>query len=149
MLWLQNQIHFVELKNGSFDFNYTFPIGTPGKLFDYLHWIANLRDPNYKESTVPIKISKTLMNIFKLFPRKNIISIIETLMKKINSYNITLSIPEHYFNSFKNIELYGMKLKVPKEAEGYLAYKYGPNWRTPQKYVYWEDDGSIVKKERY
>ena len=37
-----------------------------------------------------------------------------------------------------------MKFKVPSDPEGYLAYRYGMDWKVPKKeYVYYKDDGAI------
>jgi hypothetical protein len=90
------------------------------------------------------------VGIFRKIPfRLRLVEIIKVLSKKLDSYLITLTIPRKYFLEFREIEFYGEKFKIPNRAEEYLAYKYGKDWKTPQKYVYWEDDGSISKKCRY
>ena len=47
------------------------------------------------------------------------------------------------------MDFLGTKFKVPEETEEYLELRYGKNWRTPNKdYVYYKDDGSIIRKKQ-
>jgi len=40
-----------------------------------------------------------------------------------------------------------MNVKVPNEAEKYLEYRYGKDWKIPKKnYIYYKDDHAIVQK---
>lgn len=40
-----------------------------------------------------------------------------------------------------------MEFKVPAETEEYLVYRYGKNWKIPNRdYVHYKDDGAIVKR---
>lgn len=39
-----------------------------------------------------------------------------------------------------------MGIKVPAETEEYLVYRYGKNWKIPNRdYVHYKDDWAIVK----
>jgi len=42
-------------------------------------------------------------------------------------------VPVEFFEEIKMLELFGYEFPVPKDAEGYLAYKFGEDWRTPNK----------------
>jgi glycosyltransferase involved in cell wall biosynthesis len=42
-------------------------------------------------------------------------------------------VPAQYFDALVQIDVHGTKVLIPKDTEGYLAYRYGANWRTPTK----------------
>jgi len=42
-------------------------------------------------------------------------------------------IPSKYFTDLKEMDFYGVKIKVPRETIDYLQFKYGETWRTPIK----------------
>ncbi len=42
-------------------------------------------------------------------------------------------VPSHFFLNLKEIDFFGIKLKVPAETEEYLEYTFGKTWRTPIK----------------
>lgn len=68
-----------------------------------------------------------------------------SVWEKIGGKFIALVVPKHFFEKLKTIEFYGMKFNVPFEAEKYLEYVYGADWRTPRKE--WDtrkSDGSVV-----
>ena len=73
------------------------------------------------------------------------------MAKKIlteNNYLIILRtvVPRHYFERFKTVKFYDMKFKVPLDAEGYLEYKYGPDWKIQKKDWDWvKEDGAVVR----
>ena len=51
-------------------------------------------------------------------------------------------------NEVKKVDFFGKQVTVPKEAELYLAERYGDNWRIPNKnYVYWQ--GPSTNKTNY
>lgn len=41
--------------------------------------------------------------------------------------------PVKYFQELKTIDFYGVPFKIPGDTEGFLAHRYGPNWRNPDK----------------
>jgi len=54
-------------------------------------------------------------------------------------------IPKQYLEKFWTIEFYGEKFNIPFQAERYLEYKYGPDWKIPKKeWNRLEEDGSIA-----
>lgn len=55
-----------------------------------------------------------------------------------------LVIPKRYFEKLKIIKFYGTTFNIPSDAEGYLRYKYGKDWRTPKKeWKWWKEDGTV------
>jgi len=40
-------------------------------------------------------------------------------------------VPIHFFKELKEIDLFGIKLKVPRDHEAFMDYTYGPYWRLP------------------
>jgi lipopolysaccharide cholinephosphotransferase len=122
-----------------------------GQIIDYMLWVLKLRNAEAKESRAPLSITKKLVKSCSLMPtwlRKKLIHILRVLYEKIGSTSTTVIVPSHYFTNLSTIKFYGMEFKVPAETEEYLAYRYGKNWRTPQKnYKYWKDDGAICQPE--
>jgi len=53
-------------------------------------------------------------------------------------------VPKEYFAKLRVIDFYGMKINVPADAEGYLEYKYGNDWKKPKKDWNWQkEDGTV------
>lgn len=89
---------------------------------------------------LPKKLKTLLIKILKkIFIKKNYLVPLEAV------------VPKHYFEKFKTIKFYNMKFKIPFDAEGYLEYKYGPEWKIPKRKWDWvNEDGAVrssVNKE--
>ena len=39
--------------------------------------------------------------------------------------------PEEFFNKLKEIDFYGVKVKIPAETDTFLSHRYGLSWKTP------------------
>lgn len=63
--------------------------------------------------------------------------------QKTTLYN--LKFPEKYFHKFKEIDFYGMKVKIPLLAEKYLEKNYGREWKIPLKNPVWWEHGEWKK----
>ena len=87
---------------------------------------------------LPEKIKPPLIKIIKkIFVKKNYFKPLEII------------VPQHYFENFKTIKFYDMEFEIPFNSEGYLEYKYGPDWRVPKKKWDWvKEDRSVVKKTK-
>jgi len=122
-----------------------------GQVIDYLLWVLKQRDGEIKKSRVPLFITKKLAKLCSLMPtwlRKKFIYILQMLYKEIGSVRTTVVIPSHYFTNLSTLKFYEMEFKVPDRTEEYLVYRYGKDWRLPQKnYKYWRDDGAISRRE--
>lgn len=68
--------------------------------------------------------------------------------ESLKNRRVVLKVEKMYFENLKEVEVYGLQVKVPSFAEDYLQLKYGQSWRFPQKkWKYWEDDGALYKHE--
>lgn len=57
---------------------------------------------------------------------------------------VVVAIPKRHFKGSATIDFYGMKFNAPHDVERYLEFRYGKNWKIPnKKWVYYEDDGAI------
>lgn len=58
------------------------------------------------------------------------------------------SMPANFIENTINLEK--TKIRIPKEYEKYLEFRYGKNWRTPvKKWNYTRDDGGMVLKNPF
>jgi len=135
-----------------FSLHYLIPNHKVGEFLDYLLWQARLRNLSY-QSNMPDIITKILNCFFKKIPnnlREKIVIILQIIYKKIDSYHVVEKIPRHLFEELKVIDFYDMKINIPTRAEEYAAYRYGKNWRQPDKnFIYFRDAGTVVQKCKY
>jgi hypothetical protein len=53
-------------------------------------------------------------------------------------------IPKRYFEKLSTIHFYGIKINIPSNIEKYFEYRYGSNWKTPnRKWKWFKDDGAL------
>lgn len=120
-----------------------------GQILDYLHRVTSEQRRVVVGSNMPVSVTKILYKIVNaLSPhlRRRLADVIWLLYEKTGCV-IHLSIPDRYFNKLSKIQFYGMEFKVPAETEEYLVYRYGENWKIPNRdYVHYKDDGAIVKE---
>jgi len=142
--------------NKSYSFKYITPAGKAGRLLDYLLWTFRLREPKVTKnygSVIPHSLNVVLVKICSKLPevaREYISNIINIIYKKIDSYHVVEKVPSHFFEELKEIKFYGMKVKVPKDAEGYAEFLYGKTWKKPIKgCLYGEDTQTIIQKCKY
>jgi len=123
----------------------------PGRVLDYLIWTIHLKNPENRKFNTPFFITKALVNLSNFTPdwmNKKILKILFKIYEKKGCRYFQVEMPSHFFTELTTLEFYKMKFKIPKKTEEYLEYRYGKDWRTPKKdYVFYEDDGSIVKTE--
>lgn len=59
------------------------------------------------------------------------------LLKTNGCYLVKQIVPVHFYTELKEIDFFGIKLKVPKDTEQYFEYTFGKNWKTPiRKFQY-------------
>jgi lipopolysaccharide cholinephosphotransferase len=98
------------------------------------------------------KLSKIINKIIKRIYASNnaILSesikifILDLLLKLLCSYSYCgyEVIPKKYFYDFKEINFFGIKVKIPLNEKEYLEFLYGNNWRKPIKNWNWKKSGS-------
>ncbi len=78
-------------------------------------------------------ISKRYLIINYIIPKKMRYFIFKTFFYFYYRYGkcIYHVIPVKYFNELKKINLYNIFFNISKDTEGYLEYRYGKNWKTP------------------
>lgn len=110
-----------------------------------------LSEPYYYKIKFSRAPSVFIRNIFsvvsRLLPavfRKLIYKAVFAVYKIIGTRDVSLEVPVRYFRNMPAIIFYGMEFRVPAETEGYLAFRYGTNWRIPTKdWVTDNDDGAV------
>ena len=59
-------------------------------------------------------------------------------------YLVSVVIPVHYFDNLSSLSFYGMQFSAPSDVKKYLEFRYGTDWRTPNKnWIYYRDDGAV------
>jgi hypothetical protein len=54
------------------------------------------------------------------------------------------TVPREHFARIARRAWRGIELPVPHDPEGYLEFRYGPDWRTPQEsWLWWKSDRSV------
>jgi len=119
-------------------------------------WLPVLLDPYHPRrvgnmaSPVGRFIAKKLIIISRFMPsslRKRIAWIMSILYEKVGSKDVSWIVPIKYFSDLSTMNFYGLEVNVPAQAEEYLAYRYGKDWRVPKReWVTVKCDGAIRKK---
>jgi len=86
-----------------------------------------------------------LSNVFPQFLRKKFGNYLRIAYENFGAIDVTEVVPVTYFSSFVTISFYSNKFRVPKMKEQYLSYRYGEDWKIPQKeWITERDDKSVV-----
>ena len=130
-------------------FRYMNAESKKGEFIDYMLWCLKLRHAESKEDSIPLYITKFLVGFCKIIPafiRRQIIRFLHYVYIKVDSDCKVLVLPNHYYRDLKEIDFYGLKVKIPVKAEELLEYRFGEDWRTPRTdYVYWKDCKALEK----
>jgi len=78
--------------------------------------------------------------------KKRLSGVVWRAWKVSDTKVLQIAIPKHYFEKLRTINFYGKTFKIPADAEGYLEYHYGKNWRTPKKEWDWQKEDGTVKE---
>ncbi len=110
----------------------------------------------------PLKQSNLATNLFRFFNKVNIVLLSNFLQKrpKLKSLMVFFSkiysrlyfqlsitsqfaIPNHLLENYKKIKIYDESVLIPKNNLAYMEWRYGPNWKIPNKN--WRlTDGNMV-----
>ncbi len=121
-----------------------------GKIIGYLMWVMCAWDYSSvcEEASVVTQFLSKILFVIRNTSLKDIVFRVMLRLHQMTSHKIIFKIPCHYFTDLSAIKYYGMEFKVPAPMEDYLAYRYGKDWKIPKRnYIYYEDDGAIVKNE--
>lgn len=55
------------------------------------------------------------------------------LLKTNGCYIVTQFAPSHFFLNLKEIDFFGLKIKIPAETEKWFEHTFGTDWKTPKK----------------
>lgn len=120
-------------------------VGKIGAILDYLLWVSSINNAEEKVSKMPKIVTNGLIKLVSILPKffkkgsfKNISVLYKKSIKKIR-----FEFPIEYFTNLTTMNFYGINVQIPAKVEEYLEYRYGKNWRIPQKN--WEYE----KKESY
>jgi len=80
-----------------------------------------------------IIIPTVLFHLLPAYLREIILPKIAKIQNASFFINKSNCVPSCYFAEFRNFEIFGIELPIPKESESYLEYKFGHDWRTPKK----------------
>jgi phosphorylcholine metabolism protein LicD len=84
--------------------------------------------------------------MFSLFPSKiksKYLNALIKLRKKTSNHKAEV-VPKIYFQEIKFTKILDGEYPIPEEADSYLYYRYGENWRTPvQDWDTFNEDGTI------
>lgn len=99
--------------------------------------------PNSRRHTI-LKLVHRFLCILPYKLNRFLYNIILPLWKRMPNNIYKVVVPRKYFENLKTINFYNMNFNIPYEAEDYLVYKYGVDWKTPRKKWNWlKDDGTI------
>lgn len=128
------------------------------KIADILHWYVKvLNDKEYPKfgghffpkkhaRNKEIRKLEHLRPFLYLLPStlKQLLGDIIWLILDIDGWKRPLVIPKRHFERLTTIKFYGTEFNVPSDLEKYLQFRYGNNWKTPnKKWTYYKDDGAI------
>ena len=92
-----------------------------------------------------IKIIHILSRIIPRQLSKIIIYPIKYLCDNYLTIDISEAVPCKYFETFEEIKFLGKSYTIPEKKEDYLAFRYGENWRVPNKnWITERDDGGYL-----
>jgi len=99
-------------------------------------------------------LQSLLDRFLTIFPDKmksEMLKILLLFYDKLVYHEAKIKIPKNFFNDLEEIQFYDMKFKTPSPVEEYLEYRYGENWRQPQKdYTSYnpEDNQSLIRESK-
>lgn len=106
-----------------------------GKLAKLFHRVAS--SPTYYDYSWSFKKKSMVINLSKFIcyfvPTISIIKILDIILPKCQDYS-PWRVPKIFFEGeFKEKLFRNMTVFIPPDSEGYLSYRYGNNWRVPNR----------------
>jgi len=110
------------------------PVGSNrlGIMYYRLFRMINKSDLKYSDKKASFR-NKIIIFIIHILPNKTKLVFSKLvwelyIMKAKSSWFVA---PYKFFSEFTSVTLYGYKLKIPKQYEKYLEFKYSDQWRIP------------------
>jgi len=130
----------------NYDFYFTRVKFNYGLFSRVLYKIRNYSCQFYSDYFFNLKFADRIMpylltiNFNKIFTTK-----IQNLFFQEETREVI--IPSYFFEKTSYLSFKGKKYPIPFEAEQYLAFRYGENWRVPDSKFYFFDDDKSVTRE--
>jgi len=109
--------------------------------FAYMRWIQKpegMLGPLKKKTLILARnlvnpLTKKWIKISKFFPITFKINFFKIYLKFHIKFSSCIyhRFPAEYFDHLKDIDFYGIKVKIPYDTEQFLVHRYGENWNTP------------------
>lgn len=134
--------------DGDWAIQYSKTYNKLGEIIDFIIFILNLYDAEYKYETIVSRNNiKKMIWIAKYLPlRKQLISIVEGVGKIFGGKAKIVRTPKRFFTQLTKIKFYDDYFYVPFDYIEYVKYVYGDDWRTPKK---WRGDQNTKKWKNY
>ena len=113
--------------------------------FLWLLWCSSVSSQLNPESRYKLIIVRFIQYCFFLLPnklKKCLVKITKKALLKREFVRQSIIVQKTYFETFDKIKFYGMTFDIPSNAENYLEFKYGKEWRTPDKNWHYRNDGA-------
>jgi hypothetical protein len=129
-----------------------FALNGLGKMIYFAEWVLLHRGTGGVAMSIKNKIKFARMryilcNATDLLPfalRGAVAKGIRQLARLTGNPRGVVSVPSAFYSTYRKVPFNGAEYWAPGDAEGYLAHRYGDDWRIPQKgWVYYDEKGTI------
>ena len=105
--------------------------------------------PTLPQNKPKFIIALIIKSLFSILPNKLQKVLAGTseriLIKKNYIFPMRVVVPKHHLEKFRTIDFYDINFKIPLNAEEYLKYKYGLDWKIPKRRWNWQnEDGAVT-----
>lgn len=97
---------------------------------------------------IMIKFIQGFSKILPKFIKSILAKPLNYLYEAYLSKDISEAVPLHFFKEFEELSFNGRNYNIPVRSPDYLAFRYGKNWRSPDKdWVTERDDGAYLNNK--
>ena len=88
---------------------------------------------------------RVVKKLIRFLPRSSYFALRHFGRRTFRRPPVVFRTPEHFFSAFRKVEFLGCSgIHIPRDAESYLEFKYGEDWRRPRRdWDYSTDDGAV------
>jgi len=109
--------------------------------FLWCSMVSNELNPETKYRLIPTRFVQYILFLLPNKLKKYLIKITKKALLKREFVKQPVVVPKHYFEKLDKIEFYGMTFNIPSDVENYLEFKYGKEWKIPDKNWDYLNDG--------